>query len=542
MPSQSPEPLPGALQLEECHVTNAYSEWRRSGFANAPVITGLFVWIFFVFAGCADPGPEMMPAAPVRVEQADGGEERLYDTNRDEKADYHERLGPDGRVVLLRFDLNGDGQIDDEVERAVRQFDANAPPDRHLLVILDSVPFALVQEAYARGRFRLFYPPRRTIAPFPVMTDVAMAEFFGTSPSLANESQFYADSKMRGGYRAYADELVAGGWLAHVDYHMRFWVHSVAYFWPFTWFDHEMGNIQRQFYRSDVDPFVGYVVCTSGIGARYGRDGHQGALVRLDRFCQSVMHRLRGRVQITLMSDHGHHLGRSYRIPLPEILERMGYHVTKRLKGPQDVAVPQFGVVSCAALHTQSPSSVAHDLAGVDGVELAAFVADEGEVVVVSRGGRARISSSPSGLKYECDYGDPLEMLPVIANLRSKGGVDAQGFAADRALFEATTEHKYPDSLHRLWRGFHGLVEYQPDVLLSTEDGRHCGSAFMSRVVDLTGSHGNLGPASSSGFVMTTAGELPPVLRIADLRAELAQIGVPLDAKPNVSNEKVAKR
>lgn len=483
-----------------------------------------------------------MPTAPLRVEHSTGAEERLYDSNGDGVADYHERLGPDGRVALLRLDLNNDGQIDEVVDRTVRRLDTEAPADRHLLVILDSVPYKLVQEAYARGRFRLFYPPVRTIAPFPVMTDVALAEFFGTSPSLASESQYYADSKLRGGYTAYAEERVAGGWLAHVDYHMRFWVHSVAYFWPFTWYNHELGNIQRQFYGSDVNFFVGYSVCTSGLGAQYGRDGHQGALVRLDRFCQSVMHRLRGRVQITLMSDHGHYLGRSYRIPLPDILERMGYHVTEKLKGPQDVAVPEFGVVSCAAIYTQSPAAVARDLIGVDGVEHAAYLADSDEVVVLGRSGRARITSGPDGLKYECEYGDPLEMLPVLAGLQSKGAVDAQGFARDRALFDATMEHKYPDALHRLWRAFHGLVESQPDVLLSVQDGRHCGSPFMSSVVDLMGSHGNLGPASSSGFAMTTAGELPSVLRLANLRPELAKIGVPIDAKPDRSNDKVVRR
>jgi hypothetical protein len=514
---------------------------RGSRFAGGPVL-GLYFAVFVFFTGCADPGPEMMPTAPVRVEHGEGGEERQFDANDDGKVDYFERIGPDGRVVLLRFDLNGDGQIDEEVDRTVRSFDPNGPSDRYLLVILDSVPYKLVEEAYARGRFRLFYPPCRTIAPFPVMTDVALAEFFGTSPSLAIESQFYADSKLRGGYEAYADELVAGGWLAHVDYHMGFWVHSVAYFWPFTWFNHELGNIQRKFYCSDANPFVGYSVCTSGLGAQYGRDGHQGALVRLDRFCQSVMYRLRGRVQITLMSDHGHYLGRSYRIPLPDILERMGYHVTEKLKGPQDVAVPEFGVVSCAAIYTKSPESVARDSIGVDGVEQAAYLTASDDVVVLGRGGRARISSGPDGLKYECDYGDPLEMLPILAGLQSKGGVDSQGFASDRALFDATTAHKYPDSLHRLWRAFHGLVESPPDVLLSVQDGRHCGSKFMSSVVDMQATHGNLGPASSSGFVMTTAGELPPVMRIADLRAELVQIGVPLDAKPEVSNEKMARR
>lgn len=483
-----------------------------------------------------------MPAAPIRVEHAHGAEERMYDSNGDGVADYHERLGPDGRVVLLRFDLNNDGRIDEEVDRTVRRLDAEAPADRHLLVILDSVPYELVQESYARGRFRLFYPPSRTIAPFPVMTDVALAEFFGTSPSAAIESQYYADSKLRGGYMAYAEERVAGEWLAHVDYHMGFWVHSVAYFWPFTWFDHEMGNIQRQFYKSDANPFVGYAVCTSGLGALYGRDGHQGALVRLDRFCQCVMQRLRGRVQITLMSDHGHYLARSHRIPLPEMLERMGYRVTEKLKGPQDVAFPEFGVVSCAALYTQRPADVARDVVGVDGVEHAAYLSEGGDVVVLGRKGRARISSNSSGLKYECEYGDPLELVHVFETLRSQGSVDTHGYATDRALFDVTAGHKYPDSLHRLWRAFHGLVDSQPNVLISVQEGRHCGSPFMSNVVDVKAIHGNLRLASSSGFAITTAGALPPVMRIADLRAELVQIGVPIDVKSESSTEKVAKR
>ena len=482
--------------------------------------------------GCADPAPKMVPAAPIRVEHAgDGAEERGYDTHCNGKADYYERLGKDGRVALLRFDFDGDGKIDEEVDRTVRRLESE-PPDRHLVVILDSVPYPLVREAYEQGRFRVFYPPSRTIPPFPVMTDLALAEFFGTSPSLGAESQYYTDSKITGGYTVYAHEGNACGWLAHVDYHMRFVVHSVAYFWPHTWFDHEMGNIQRQFYRSNAPLFVGYVVCTSALGALEGSDGHRAGLVRLDRFCQAVTQRLRGRVQITLLSDHGHYLLHSRRIPLPEILKRMGYHVTEHIKCPQDVAIPEFGVVSCASLYTHSAASVARDLLGVEGVEHTAYLNENGEVVVASRTGRARIVSGPSGIKYECDYGDPLELNSILKDLRSKGAMDPQGFVDDRALFEATIDHTYPDAPHRLWRAFHGLIENQPDVYVSTLDGYHCGSPLMSSLVDLRGSHGNLRQASSSGFAMTTTGVLPPVLRIADLRAELVKLGVPLQEAP----------
>jgi hypothetical protein len=82
----------------------------------------------------------------------------------------------------------------------------------------------------------------------------------------------------------------------------------------------------------------------------------------------------------------------------------------------------------------------------------------------------------------------------------------------------------------------------RPDVLLSVQDGRHCGSPFMSSVVDLKGSHGNLGPASSSGFAMTTAGELPSVMRIADLRPHLVQIGIPVEGKSGSPPEAMAGR
>jgi len=483
-------------------------------------------------SGCADPGPEMMSAAPLRVEHAaDGSEERLYDTNRDGKADYRERLGKEGRVVLLRFDLNGDEQIDLEVDRALRQLDSKDGPDRHLVVLLDSIPYGMVRDLYEQGRFRLFYPPSRTIAPFPAMTDPAFAEFFGTSPSPAVESQFYTRAALNNGYSVYAHELNAG-WLSRVDYHLPFLAHSVAYFWPFTWYDHELGNIQRNFYQRDSRIFVGYVVCTSALGAQNGRNGHQGGLVRLDRFCQSVMHRLRGRVQITLLTDHGHNLIKSTLVPLPKALKQMGYHVTETLKGPQDVVVPEFGAVSCAAIYTQSPAAVARDLLGVEGVEHTVYLAEGDAVVIASRNGRARVSSGASGLKYECEYGDPLEMLPVMEGLRAKGAIDSQGFVDDRTLLAATVDHKYPDAVHRLWRAFHGLIENQPDVLVAVQDGWHCGSPFMSSLLNLAAVHGNLGQLSSSGFAMTTMGALPPVVRTADLRPALVQLGVPFSNEP----------
>lgn len=478
------------------------------------------------WGGCAEPGPTYFPVAPLAEERlADGRVSRLYDLSGDGSADYSEVLSAEGRVALLRYDVNGDGTFEEEVAR--RTAGAAARDNRHLVLILDSVPFAMVDVMWRQGRFRLFAPPSRVISPFPVMTDLSLAEFFGTSPSPAVESMYYDGHALQGGYLNYAAEGNAG-WNANTSYHLIHFIHSVAYLQPRTWFEHELGKIQRFFYATDDNPFVGYVVTTSGLGAHFGRDGHQPALVKLDRFCQSVMHAMRGRVEITLMSDHGHNLVPSRRIPLSELLGAMGYRVADRLEGPQDVVVPEFGVVTCAAVYTRSAASVARDLAGVDGIDLTMH--REGEAVMVrSRRGVARVWRGTGGYGYACEEGDPLELRAILDGLRADGAERADGTFDDRVLFEATKGHRYPDALQRVWRPFDGLMTYTPDVLVSVEDGWHAGSALQTELVDISSTHGSLNAASSLGFVMSTAGSVPEYVRMEDLRRELRALGVPFE-------------
>ncbi len=504
-------------------------------------------------AGCAGPGPKLFPITPHWRESAaggpDGGFDRYFDTDGDGRIDYAERLGADGMIVLLRFDSDGDGDFDLETLPP-----SLLPPSdtgvgryvRHLIIILDSVPFDMVRNCWNRGRFRHFHPPSRVISPFPVMTDMCLADFFGVSPSRAVESQYYDGRRLNTGYGTYAREENSH-WLSKVDYHLNFAAHSLAYFWPDAWFDHELRRIQDQFIergRESFSPpriamdqkgpsganktpdplrqsFIGYVVGTSALGAQMGRDGHQAGLVRLDRFCQWMIHRARGRLHITLLSDHGHKLRRSRSIELEEVLERCGYRVRKRLQRDEDVVIPAFGNVTCAAIHTKQPAAVASDLSGVEGVELAFYRDENGDIMVISRDGRARISRREDRYRYQTVLGDPLRLLPILDELARRGEVDPEGFVDDGILFKATADHEYPDALHRLWRAFHSLVEYTPDVLLSLEDGYHWGSEFMAKLVPLRAAHGGLNRFSSSGFVMTTVGRVDPVIRMEDLRGAL---------------------
>jgi hypothetical protein len=119
-------------------------------------------------------------------------------------------------------------------------------------------------------------------------------------------------------------------------------------------------------------------------------------------------------------------------------------------------------------------------------------------------------------------------MIPFWQKLVSDGKTDSDGFIRDDVLFEATKDHEYPDSIHRVWRAFHGLMVHTPQVMIAVADGYHCGSKLMSKIYSMQAAHGNLGMLSSSGVVITTAGPLPPVMRMADLRRALQSVGVPV--------------
>lgn len=493
-------------------------------------------------AGCAGPGPELFPVAPLACRVLpNGGLERDYDTDADGRADFRERLDRSGRVAAMIYDPQRRGAWDDEVRLA----DLRADECRDLVLLLDSVPFHMVREAWEGGRLRYFPPPSRVVSVFPVMTDLAFCEFLGDTPCPGVESEYFDGRRLSSSY----DTYVSGGnspWQRHLDYRLAPIAHAPTYLDPWPWYLHELRETQRLFFRDGAPRRAAYCVGTSALGARHGRDGHQAALVALDRFCQRVMFRTRGRARITLLSDHGHNLVRSRLLHLDEWLARLGYRVRDRLEGPQDVVLPQFGIVTYASIHTRSPERVAADVAGLEGVDFAAWLdRARDEVVVIGVRGRARIARrerpasshrAPDGAvglggprveyRYQCETGDPLRLKPVLEALSPAGGGSAPEFVADALLFAATLEHEYPDVVHRLWRAFHGLILHTPDVMVAIDDGYHAGSGLFSTLMPLAAAHGNLRPPSSFAFAMTTAGELPAALRMEDLRSALERLGV----------------
>ncbi|MCH7702582.1 MAG: hypothetical protein IID37_12935 [Planctomycetes bacterium] len=471
--------------------------------------------------GCAGPGPTLMPEWPIAQNVLPSGAiERFYDSDNDGRQDYYERLSADGRITVLGYDTDGDGRIDRRVD--LERIDPAT--QRDLVILLDSIPYEMVCEQWDKGRFRLFPRPTRVISPFPVMTDLSFAEFFDVSPCPGMESIYFDGRHIVGGVGQYLT-WKNSPWLTHVDYSMRTLAHGVTYYFPLPWFGHELKRIEDLVgERAAGTTTVAYCVGTSAVGANSGRAGHLAALVKLDRFCRSIVRRSEGRVRISLLSDHGHTLTAGRLVRLAAGLERLGYHVGRNLKGEDAVVVTPFGMVSCAAIYTNAPAAVARDALDIDGVRLTAY-RDGDSVVVVGRDGQARIHRSSFGYRYDVETGDPLRLTGVIDGLHGSGHVDSEGFAADGRLFDATIDHDFPDALHRLWRAFQGLMEYVPDVLVSLDSDRFCGSGTMTAMFRLEGIHGDLGLTSSTGFAMSMAGPLPAAIRMEDLRDALRRVG-----------------
>lgn len=489
------------------------------------VLAASFVAVAFSLpVGCAGPGPKLFPPAPLRVEPAAaGGKLHWYDTNGDGRADYAENIGPDGRIVGLKYLGNG-GEQDIDLKSIP------AAEQRDLVLILDSVPYPMVRDAWEHGSLPFFPRPTRTIPPFPVMTDPSLVDFFHMSPGVAIESDYYDGRHETDPYDLYLRATIAI-WHPKVDYWLSHMAHGPAYLDRMPWFDHELRRIQDGFEHSTARTYIGYCVGTSALGALQGWDGHAKGLARVERFCHEMVYRTRGRVRITLLSDHGHNqAGNSKRVPLVHKLRSFGYHIGDTLKSPTDLVVPEFAIVSCASIYTRSPAGPARDVLKIEGIEMSAYCDPDGNIIVLGQNdGRARISRSPAGYKYEPLAGDPLALRPILAELQAKGQVNADGFVADDLLLAATRDHLYPDGVDRLWRAFHEQFQYKPDVLLATLDGYHCGSDFQTRAaLTLKSVHGNLRPLSSSGFAMTAAGELPPLLRMRDLSTALCTMGVNL--------------
>ena len=465
-----------------------------------------------VATGCTQ--ARWFPAQPVR-----GGEREIaFDMDGDGRDDYWQRIDENGQKTDLRFDTTGDGQADE----TVRPRDLASDECVHAVLVLDGVPYDVVDEMYRQGWFRLFPPPAKVISVFPAMTDLALTRVF-TDQACPGYEALYFDRRKNapsGGTSVYLSGANAP-WLTAMDYRCSLWLDAKSYLDPKGLWRHEFNGIRRTIRSRNSGTVRAYSVSTAGLATRGGREAIVEYLKDVDNLCEQMTYERRGRIRFTLLTDHGHDLKPATRVDLRPRLEAGGYRVSSQLNDHRDVCVPGYGLVSCAVLHTRDPEGVAEALLSEPAADLVMYPAAEepsGAVIMVRSGRQmARICRTPDGFIYDASDGDPLQLTPILERLQASGRTASDGSVADRDWFTATADHIYPDPLWRIWFAFNGLAHNSADVIVSLREGFFCGSGFFSALVDVASTHGALTRRGSTTFATSNHAPLPPLLRVEDL-------------------------
>jgi hypothetical protein len=405
---------------------------------------------------------------------------------------------------------------------------AAAVPLASLVLMLDGVPWAVMDSLHAAGHFRGFTRPSAVLSPFPSLTTVAYRDIWRESPTPGYEDRYFdiAQNRVRGG----AWDVLSGreaqeGFHRHVDIEGAVLVSNLAYAFPQTLAAVELKEVRdgiaaREGHDSVL---VAYICTTDAMAHHQGRAALVAMLLRIEALVDEVRARHPG-LRVDMMSDHGNDFVPSHQLPLEAELARAGFRLTDRLERPGDVVVPRFGLVGSAAFYAAPPdrAGLIRVLTADDGVELATW-ADGGAVEVEGRSGRARVDADPGTgrLRYTPETGDPLGFEGVRERLRASGEMDTAGFAPDSAWLRESLATPFADALRRLLVAFRGVVQNEATVLVSFAPGGHFGDAMGDRLAHMLGTHGSLRSASSTAFLMSTAPAAPLLLRSDEVLAYL---------------------
>lgn len=433
---------------------------------------------------------------------------RGFDPDQDGRIDYIQRVRNDyaDRLYFIEHSDAPRTRTTTAVARPATELHA-----RPLLVLLlDGVAFDRIENMKKAGRFALFQPPAPVLSVFPTLTDVAYDHFFRTGPTPGYEAGYFDRSANR--LSDAADVYLHGAnerWVHYADHRLPFIEDAFMYLMPRRVFRSELRRARARvddLFAAGRRTAVIYLLSTDALGHMLPPDQIERELGRLDDWIERLMYDRRGDLEVVMLADHGNTTTPPRRFDLRKLLSRSGFRVVSRLKRSGDVAVPLFGLLDVARVHTFDAATRERVLALLDGrPEVALLACRDGGQVCVRRTGESALIESRDGRYRYSGSGDPLQLAPIVDALRADGRLDADGFASGDAWLAATAEHNWPAAPPRLFEGIQRLSEEHPDVVVSLAEGWFVGSGFLSSFVTLRGTHGGLGRGASLTFLMTTS-------------------------------------
>ena len=431
----------------------------------------------------------------------------------------------DGRQIQAA-DLDGDG-VYDRFSQAngffVRPTAATAD-SRLLILCLDGVPYSEMRNLWDQGHFREFFTPVEMVSTFPSDSETAMTGLLHAAAGPGYENEYFdrTQGKVTGGIRVTLEQ--SSPYLKKLDYDAPAIFKGIHFVVSRKTFRADLGRLRKRFLASRAPVYVAHMSSTDAMYHVLPSGEVRALLEELEALLRDLYFEAAGKLRIAMFSDHGNDLVPGQPAPLRESLEQAGFQVKERLDEPRAVAIPEFGLVSFAAVYA-APAVVpeaARVLAATEGVE--AVVYRDGDMVrVQSRNGEATVQADAdrAHFLYRAERGDPLRLLPLWNQLEQAGKLNSAGFAPEEELFSATLKGPYPDALFRLWYSMQdppqGLVENRADLLVSLADGYYLGRGWFEHFVELQSSHGSLSRRASLGFAMSTDAPFPRAIRYNEL-------------------------
>ncbi|MBI2956571.1 MAG: hypothetical protein HYY26_04585 [Acidobacteria bacterium] len=436
---------------------------------------------------------------------------------------------PHGAKRYVALDSDTDGTIDLVLlEGSEPASFARPRPDdpdaRWLILCIDGVPFAEMDALWREGYFREFFPPVPVIAPFPSASALALSGLFHAGKPAGYEDRYFdrAQNQLAGGAFT-TTRGDAWPYSALLDYDLPGPFRGLAYVFPRKSYRADLGRLRQRFLSSNQRIYLAHLATGDSLYHVVPREEARHLLRELDPLLRELYFDSRGKLRITLFSDHGNSLAPSRLLPLEAHLAAHGWCLRDRLDAATDVVAPAYGLLGSVFLycHPERRAELARLLAEMEGVDLAVY-AEREAVVIESARGRARLRWDPdaTAFAYEPLTGDPLALASILEELKQEGKIGDAGWVGAAELAAATREHLYPDVAHRLWQWATNQVEHPPDVVASLRSGYHYGSSTFGSIVTLLGTHGSLDLAQSLGFAMSTDTRLPAAVRTHELLPE----------------------
>ena len=398
----------------------------------------------------------------------------------------------------VSYDDDSDGVID-RTYRFADYADAAVP---HVIILLDSVPFSVMAERYAKGDFAWMGRPVKMIAPFPSLTEICYTEIFN-APPLPGVTDTQYDPRL-GESRSDLWSRVRGTeqpWERRAAYHASYDEHGLSFLDPRAWYAAELRRAYEAIEASPDRVTYVYFASAASMACKYGRAGIEEVLDGARQLCLRLLYERRGAVRISMMADHGHNLVETKNVTLDKTLQDAGFKVRSSLKSADDVVISINGLVTTAAIHTQQPARVAEALVKNEAVELAIY-RDQARTIIRSRAGMAAIETQ----------GDRYRYVPIDADVLGYGDL-VPGFATETEWLARTIDHEYPNAPARLSAAMTRLVVSTPSVLVSIRDGYSTGEPEYEKWIDMKSTHGGLNQINCATFVMSMTGRLKgPVL------------------------------